>query len=208
MTTPQDLDSEFDQRGGGGTGAPSYDFPTEIQRGKIVPVVGHVVQGQIVDIFATWVKDAQTSELKLDKNGQKQRQINFTLQTEFRNWERAKSPGKDEDGKELPASEDTGLRRVYAKYRMLDAAAGAVRKSPQGRGAPKIGGHLAFRVKDLIWDEKNKTRNPLPDYEAKYEPPSELDNAFDKAGPPAEQSAPTESAPQNDPPVTADGKPW
>lgn len=180
MTTPN-LDSIFEQQAaGGGGGAPSYAFPKVQERGKLVPQVGHVVQGTITDIFATVVKDIDTGDPKRDKNGNEQPQINITLETTFRNWEAAIKPGKDEEGNELPASADEGQRRIYAKHRMLQAIAKAVKESGNS-GAPKVGGKLAVRVKGLVWDEKNPTRNPLPDYDAVYKAPEPGQVAADAA---------------------------
>ena len=203
----QDLDDVFAQQSGGGAGAPSYEFPKVAERNKLVPEVGHVVQGEVVALFKTVVKDAQSGEVKLDKNGNQQPQVNITLKTEFRNWERATKPGKDDDGNELPASEDVGERRIYAKYRMLQAIAKAVKEATGKPGAPREGGILAVRVKGLEWPPSNQSaRNPLPDYEARYTPPAPKNEAADSAF--AQAAQPEPAAPKQDVPVAADGKPW
>lgn len=169
----ENLDDVFDSAGGG-SGAPSYDWPKD---GKN-PRIGAMITGEVVDLFRTVVKDAQTKEPKLDKNGNEQTQVNITIQTNLRNWESVTNVPKDEEGNELPASEDTGLRRIYCKYRMLQATAQAVRESDQKKGAPKIGGKLAVRVKGLV---DVGQLNKLPDYEAKYQPPvaDAMGDAFD-----------------------------
>lgn len=208
----QDLDDVFNQQTEGGGGAPSFAFPKELGRNnKVVPVIGSMVVGEITGLFKTVVKDIDTGEPKLDKNGNQQSQVNITLKTDLRNWEATIKPGKDEDGNELPPSADEGLRRIYAKHRMLQAIAKAVKDAGQ-TGAPKVGGKLAVRVKDLQWDEKNTARNPLPDYDAKYEPPTVapqgVDDAFNEqrtetpapAAAPAQQSAPAAGGWADEPP--------
>lgn len=185
MTGPS-LDDVFAQAGGG-SGAPSYAWPKD---GK-APKIGHVVSGEITDLFLTVVKDADTGDPKLDKNGRTQPQVNVTLQTTLRNWEGVINVPKDEQGNTLPASEDTGLRRIYVKHRMLDAVARAIKESEQKSGGPKVGARLAVKVKGALNTGK---LNPLPDYDARYEPPSGVDEAFRQA---------TESTPRT---PTAQGK--
>lgn len=201
MTAPNqaDLDAIFAAQAGGASGVPSYGFDKVVERNKIVPVIGQVVQGEVVDLFPTVVKDIDTGEPKLDKNGKKQDQINITIRTADRNWAHTINPGKGEDGEELPPEADEGLRRIYAKHRLLQAIAKAVAKATGTAGAPKPGGKLAIKVKSLEWDEKNPTRNPLPDYEAFYEPPNPADAAFAQAAQQTQQATPAQQAPPQTP---------
>lgn len=183
---------------GSGGGAPSYAFPKELGRNnKVVPVIGSTIAGEIEGLFRTVVKDIDTGDPKLDKNGNEQPQVNITLKTSLRNWDSTIKPGKDEEGNELPPESDEGLRRVYAKHRMLQAIAKAVKESGN-TGAPKVGGKLAIKVTNLIWDEKNTARNPLPDYEARYVAPDPgaagMNDAFDGAAAQQEQAAPAAPA--------------
>jgi hypothetical protein len=171
-----DIDSVFDSAGGG-SGAPSYEWPSQIDprnKNRIVPVIGSVVQGTITDIFVTVVKDATTKAPKLNKKQQQQPQVNLTLQTDLRNWDMCKNiplvDPADSNSPQKDPAEDTGERRIYVKYRMLDALARAIKGSPQQKGGPRVGAKVAVRVKDLTYD-KDPLRHPLPDYDAAYEPP-------------------------------------
>lgn len=120
----QDYAGFFEQTsGGGGNGAPSFDFGGQGPEG-----IGRVVHGEIVDIYDTVVTEMDPPhDKKLDKNGKEIPQRNVTLQTELRNWAGAKAPGKDDQGNPLPASEDTGLRRVYLRYKAARRVGDAIR---------------------------------------------------------------------------------
>lgn len=206
MTTPTapgpSLDDIFDSAGGG-SGAPSFAWPVDPANPRL-PAIGGAIQGEITDVYVTVVKDAQTKEPKLNKNGQTSHQVNVTIQTSLRNWEGCKSVPVDEETKQpKPASEDTGLRRIYVKYKMLDAVAAAIQGSAQGKGGPRVGAKIAVKVKALI---DVGQLNPLTDYEAKYLPPA-ADPAADvfaqqQAAPAPQQQAPATpaaSAPAGDP---------
>jgi hypothetical protein len=170
-----DLDDVFD-RAGGGSGAPSFAWPLQDDPRKPdrkVPVIGGSIQGEITDIYVTVVKDPDKDNApKLDKNGKQQPQVNLTIQTTQRNWEGCKNVPTNEDGTAKDPAEDTGERRIYVKFRMLDALAKAIKESEQKKGGPRKGAKVAVRVKDLQYST-NLMRHPLPDYEAKYVPPVE-----------------------------------
>lgn len=180
-----DIDDVFDNAGQGGSGAPSYEWPKQPDpknKNRNVPIIGGDVVGEIVDIYVTVVKDPQNdNKPKLDKRGRQQPQINLTLQTEYRNWERVVNiPTADDGETELPPEEDTGLRRIYVKHRMTDAIAAAIKASGQkplpgkkGPGGPRKGAKVAVKVTDLIYSA-DKLRHPAPDYEAQYKPPVEV----------------------------------
>lgn len=206
MTTPtntapeaysqNDLDSIFDNQGGG-SGAPSFAWPSELGAGnKVLPVIGGAIQGEITDVFVTVVKDAQTREPRLNKRGQQSPQVNLTIKTNLRNWEGCKSVPVDEETQQpKPPSEDTGERRIYVKYKMLDAIGAAIKASPQGRGGPRVGARLAVKVKSLI---DVGQLNPLTDYEARYIPPA-LDPAADAFSQPAAQVPAQQQPPAQQP---------
>lgn len=195
-----DIDATFDSAGSGGSGAPSFAWPAD-PRNPRDPLIGGEIVGEITDIFATVVKDAKTKQPKVNKRGQQMPQFNLTIKTSLRNWEGCKSvPVDEETNAPLPASEDDGSRRIYVKYRMLDALAKAIRESEQGKGGPRIGAKVSVKVTAL---EDVGQINPLPDYEARYRPaPEEAKNdaAFDQAaaasGPAAD---PWASAPSGKP---------
>lgn len=201
-----DLDDVFNNAGGGG-GAPSFEWPSQQDpenRTRFVPVVGGEIVGEITDIYVTVVTETKDGvrQPRLNKRGKQMPQVNLTVQTTLRNWDGCKSIPVDEDTQQpLPASEDTGERRIYVKYRMLDALAKAIKESPQKRGGPRVGAKIAVQVSNLEYDKKDKTRHPLPDYKAKYRPPAEdpAGAVFDQAN--AQQAA--QSAPASDPWATA-----
>lgn len=206
MTAPTqdqtfDLDSVFDNAGGGGSGTPSYEWPQQEdprKKGRFVPIVGGEIKGEITDVFVTFVRDAQTGEAKLNKKNQQMPQVNITIQTDLRNWDGCKSvpltDPKDPNSPPKDASEDTGERRIYVKYRMLDAVARAIKASPQGKGGPRVGAKLAVKVTDLEYNS-NPMYHPLADYQAVYVPP-----ANDPAASVFDQQQPaTPAKPANDP---------
>lgn len=176
-----DLDAVFANASGGGGNVPSFDWQKapKVMNGKDGYLPGDEIRGVVTGLFRTNVKmdgPNGTRVDKLDKNGNTLPQINITLETEHRGWQRVTNIPTGEDGQTpLPASEDEGKRRVYAKYRMLVAVAEAVAKATGRPGAPKIGGKLAIRVKGNV---DTGARNLLPDYEALYVPPSEFDGVF------------------------------
>lgn len=186
-----DVDDVFDSAGGG-SGAPSFEWPAELKQpgNKVVPIIGGQIAGEVTDVFMTVVKDATTKEPKLNKRGKQMPQVNVTLQTTLRYWEGCKKVPIDEETKqELPASEDTGLRRIYVKYKMLDAIAAAIKESDQGKGGPRVGAKLAVKLTKL---EDTGAPNPLPHYEARYVP-APVDtaaDAFDNATAEAAKSEP------------------
>lgn len=214
MTQPDgqvfDIDAAFDGAGSG-SGAPSFKWPKhEDPTGadRKVPIIGGSIVGVITDIYATVVKDPEKKDSdgnplpKLDRRGRQQPQFNLTLQTSLRNWEGVVNVPTAEDGvTPLPASDDTGERRIYVKYKLLEAIAKAIQASEQGKGGPKIGAKLGVKVKDLIYSS-DKMRHPLPDYEAQYWPPVESfgDDAFDSAAAGPAGSEPAGSAPASDEP--------
>lgn len=169
-----DLDAVFDNAGGGGGGAPSFEWPTQIDprnKNRVVPVIGGEIVGEITDVYVSVVKDATTKLPKLNRKGAQMPQVNLTVKTNLRNWEGCtKVPLSDpDDVNSAPAdpAEDTGERRIYVKYRMLDAVAAAIQKSDQKKGGPRKGAMIAVKVSDLTYD-KDPLRHPLPDYEAQY----------------------------------------
>lgn len=205
-----DLDAVFDAAGGG-SGAPSFQWPEDANRN---PQVGASISGTITDIFVTVVRDAQTKQPKVNKAGRQMPQVNITLQTDLRNWQGVKrvplnNPDDPNSGPK-PPSEDTGERRIYVKYRMLDALAKAIKESSQGGGGPRKGARCAVRVSGL---QQTSYLNPLADYQAKYEPPAPTDAAWEQATSqpqaPQQQSytPPPATPPANDPWSAANSEP-
>lgn len=169
-----DIDAAFDSAGGG-SGAPSFQWPSDPATNHKHPLIGGTISGEIVDIFATVVKDATTRIPRVNKNGQQMPQFNITLKTDLRNWEGVNKiplvdPQNPNSGPK-PASEDTGERRIYVKYRLLDAISRAIKAAGQKKangdvgGGPRVGAKLRVRLTKL---EDKGAPNPLPDYEAQY----------------------------------------
>lgn len=194
-------DNFFNENGGPAvTGAPSFKF--EGADPKIV--------GQVVDTFETFVTHIQDvkgtaikkGDSKTDKRGRKQPQLNVTLQTTLRNWEHVTTVPVDKDGAPLDPSEDTGLRRIYVKHRMITA----VRDALEAAKAPRLklakGGTLAVKK---TGEEDIGEINGLPLYEARYALPEPGEDFFKEEAKPAEQAEEKAAATQ---PASSTEPPW
>lgn len=155
-------DNFFD--GVGQSGAPSFKFNG----------VNSGVRGTVVDQYATFVTEPGSREPKTYADGNPIPQLNVTLQTDLRNWDKVSKVPTDENGKAKPASEDDGLRRIYVKYDMRKAVGRALQQVSEK--ALKTGGELA--VKQSGTDDRGKA-NPLPLYEARYKAPEAGADFFD-----------------------------
>jgi hypothetical protein len=98
------------------TGAPGFAFQG----------IGHSLVGKITHEFATAVIDLDTGKPKVDKTGQLRPQLNVTLQTGYRGWAGCKKAPTDAQGNPQSPQADTGLRRAFAKDRMLQNLGAAV----------------------------------------------------------------------------------
>lgn len=125
----------FDDAAKGGGGSPGFKFEK----------IGQGVKGTVTDIFRTKVTKMNSTEPKLDKNGKEIPQLNVTLQTELRDWKGVIKVPLDEDDKPLPASEDTGLRRVFLKYQASRAVADAIKAADAVSSDFKVGSELALK---------------------------------------------------------------
>lgn len=190
------LDDFFEQNvsTGGGPGHPSPKFD------KVGDKIAGYIVGSVREGVVT-IKD--TPDPKLDKNGNTMPQLAITLQTDLRNWDNANRPGRDEDGNDLPPSEDTGLRTIYVKYSsQITKLNEAIRKANSTKkisellvegakvgmqfvGETKVGGG---RLKEYGFAFKESPNAPKA-----------VDSMFDdaEASKPAEKPAPT-SAPAVD----------
>jgi len=185
MTEQQTSGGFFDGIGGG---APSFKFEG--------PETG--VKGKIVDQYLTVVTDTSGNK-KTYSDGREIPQLNVTLQTELRNWDKVKKI-PEVDGKPKPASEDDGLRRIYIKYDMRRAVGVALQNAKEKD--LKTDGILA--VKQTGWKPTNQP-NDLPLYAALYEPPAAGSGFF--GGDTSEDTSPrtgvsvaTQSTPADEPP--------
>jgi tartrate dehydratase beta subunit/fumarate hydratase class I family protein len=197
-----------------GSAAPSYKWP-EAPGGK-----GHVLKGVVVDKYRTIVKKDDPKSKgnkipKLDKNDKEIPQLNITLQTSYRDYDMVpvdkmtgekRVPKDEETGQPL---EDTGLRRIYAKYRMRQAIGEAVKKvTPVGKNAVlEIGSVL--EVKCIGYQDVGAD-NPLPLYVARVTPPAPVeDDGFgDSSSSPATTSKVAETDPWADEKPKSDEPPF
>lgn len=120
--------------------------------------------------------DLDTGELKFWNDGKPMMQMAVTLQTDLRNPEMV---------------EDTGLRKLFVKAKLLEAVRTAVRAS--GAKGLDVGGVLT--VTYIADGERKKAgKNPPKFYTATYAPPSAAQaNAFLNGQQP--QAAPPQQAP-------------
>ena len=125
------------------SGAPTVKFP----------VVGTVVRGTIIDMKKTQQTDIDGNLLTWD-SGEPRWQLVFTLETSERD--------RSIDG-------DDGVRRLYAKYKLLDAIRKAVRDSGF-RGKSLAGGELVVK---FTGEDPPARRglSPTKLYAAKFTPP-------------------------------------
>jgi len=203
----------FDNQGGGGAGAPSFDWRLP---GERTPRPGphSRISGEIVDQFETVQRAyGDPNKILTWDDGTPRPQLNVTLKTSLRNWERVKSVPTDDHGNPLPPQQDTGLRRIYVKGDMPRAIAAALRQTPSaennwtGKGTTQ--GGLEKGDKLAVWvrgfEDKGKG-NPLTLYEAAYKvnPNKETAGYFEENAPAAQ--APQYQAPPPPPPPPAD--PW
>jgi hypothetical protein len=196
MSDGSEYDDFFEGSGGG---APSFKFSGAI---------GDVVSGEVLDQFKTQQTKFGDPNTKLFfDDGAPRMQLNVTLQTALRNWDRVTKVPLDENDQPKPASEDDGKRRIYIKSDMQRAVGKAIREATGKGGGLRNGGTLAVKLTGFKDVGKG---NPLPLYEARYKAPEPgaEDGSFFAAGstPPAQQPAsPQTTAPPADPWGTSSG---
>lgn len=193
--TPGSPDDFFDGVGGGG--APGFKFGG----------TNTGIRGTVVDQYRTFVTEPGSREPKTYPDGTPIPQLNVTLQTDLRNWDKVtKVPVDPETQQPKPASEDDGKRRVFIKYDMRRAVAVALQA--KGEKALKTGGTLAIKQ---TGEKDTGKANGLPLFEARYEAPPENADFFPPEGDSqnpwatsaesaAPAQAPTAAAPVDDEP--------
>lgn len=164
--TPQMTPEQFWTQNGGGGGAPSYDFAAQ----------GDTASGVVVSQVVRQRTEIGDNTVKLfNKDGSPQMQVEITLQTNLRNWEKVKKiptvagPG----GVQLQQhpSEDTGLRRIYAWFKLRDAIVEATGGKPVENG-----GYLQVRWTGVEPNPKGK--EPIKTYQARYKEPDPTNGFF------------------------------
>ena len=163
---------EFDDFFSGGVkGEPGFDWgraTNQQQPGKTA--IGSNIAGIITEMVQMQQTDMATRAPKFYESGDPMMQVAITLQTDLRNWAGIMPEQVPDDpntgGKKHPG-EDTGLRRIYVKNDMKRAVTQACQKVGQ---KPRKGGMLAVQ---LVGYEDRKKGNPMPLYEAVYQPAPE-----------------------------------
>jgi hypothetical protein len=135
--------------------------------------VGSGVIGKVVDQYRTFVTEpgapGKPGKVKTYADGNPIPQLNVTLQTELRNWDKVtKVPLDPETKQPKPASEDDGKRRIYIKYDMRRAVGVALNNA--GKSGLETDGVLGVKISG---GRDVGQVNELPLYEAKYEPPAQ-----------------------------------
>lgn len=147
----QDVADFFNNMGGGGGGAPSFAFKN----------VGDTVKGKVISARSMGRTEFGTSTPLINKKtGLQEKQVQVILETNLRNWDGCTNPGKDQDGNELPGSEDTGSRAIYVKSMMGGAVADAIGNATGGlRRFPAPGDILAVQLSGRKPSGKGKPTN-------------------------------------------------
>lgn len=154
-------DDFFD--GVGGSGAPGFKFAG----------VNSGIKGTVVDQYRTFVTEPGSREPKKYADGTEIPQLNVTLQTDLRNWDKVtKVPTDPETQQEKDPSEDTGLRRIFIKYDMRRAVGAALQAA--GVRALETDGVLAVKQ---TGEKATGKANGLPLYEARYQAAPKVENA-------------------------------
>lgn len=184
------MSNEIDDFFSSGTGgAPSFKFAG----------IGDGVRGTVTDMLLTQQTAYGDPDTKLFfKDGSPRMQLNVTLQTKFRNWDKVAKVPTGEDGKEKPGSEDDGTRRIYVKADMLRAVKEALKE--HSLTSPAKGDDLAVKLAGTKDVGKGNDQNL---FEAKYWVNEKADQAAgdffadekqDQAAAPAKEAAPATKA--------------
>lgn len=184
LSAPTQTIDDFFESSSGGNGAPSFKFQN---------IVGHGVLGIITDQRVAWkTKPGRPGEAPVvhtDKAGNPMTQVEVTLQTNLRNWQDvSKIPTVVNDqGQQiqLPANQDTGLRRVYLWYTLRDAVVRAVQAAGQKR--TDVGWELGVKVEGV--EQNPQGGSPIRKYVAIYRRPTGAVQAAPVVAPP-QQAAP------------------
>lgn len=174
MTDQENYDDFFQ----GGEKIPSFKFEG----------VGSGVVGTIESMTKQQQTDFSdpTKKLFFD-NGDPRMQLRVVLSTTLRGWQGVAKIPTDNEGHELPQSEDDGRRAVYVKSDMQRACADAFRAS--GAPGPRVGGKLGVKVSGFKDVQKG---NPLTLYAAMYQAPVPVEDSFFAGGQQQPQGQPAQ----------------
>lgn len=159
--------------GSGGSGAPSFKFARK----------GDTVKGTVKSLRQTDQTyfsgpDAGKPIPDEKRPGQNKQQIVATLETNLRNWEGVARIPRDEDGNDLPASEDTGSRAIYIKGWMIGAIGDAVRAATNGE---RRGLYVGDQIAVALIEEHDSARQTPKKYKANVKPAAVGAELFDQA---------------------------
>lgn len=135
------------------SGAPTFGFPSKQNAAKNKLLEGSEIEGEVTHREVTQQTDPEDWTVKLFWDADPERpkwQLVITLQTKWRDPE---------------IEGDDGKRRIFAKYKMLDAISDAVNEV----GAPgvEVGGYLKVVHDDIIAPE-SKARSATKLFSATY----------------------------------------
>lgn len=161
---------QFMQTAGGGQGAPGFKFEG-LEDG---------LMGPIVDLRVTDVTDpalAAPNNFVLNPDGSRKKQLEVTIQTQFRGWQKCKVPmdtvalpNGGQQTQPRDPSRDDGKRRIFAKGNMLYVIGEAVSEATGGATrAPAIGGTLGVKY---VGNLETGKPSPAKQYLARYTAPS------------------------------------
>lgn len=180
----------------GGSGAPSYKWGSIPNVAPQPTDIGEFVQGEIISQRVQQQTQGldDDREPKFDKNGNPLWQLVVVMKTPLRGWQKvttSRQTGqpnvpKDDNGQPLGPEHDEGLRTINIKNLMSEAVQRAMRDA----GVTQLddGGKLGIRLKGFRGTGKG---NPMPEYDAFYEPPAPKTASADwAAAAPAPQQSP------------------
>lgn len=175
-----------DKSAGGGMFAPSWK-PNGL---------GDGFKGEVLAWREEFATKFGSEETLTDKNGNPIKQYVVTVQTPFRNWDRVSKVPTDDDGREMPASEDNGNRNVYIKYDTNTGAAAqaVIAAMPEADDlSDAVGGVLMGKLTEQRPTTKG---NPFNIFEYRFEAPAK-EGGFQQA---AASSAEPDAAPKAEAP--------
>lgn len=188
--------------GGGGDGILGASFkPNGLNDG---------MKGKILALELRKAKKYNSEDDLLDKNGNPVSEYVVTVQTDLRNWDRvANVPNKwdesgNDTGQKMEPSEDTGIRKHYAKWGNLDRLEDALNAAANlNEPSDAVGLDLALYLKEQVPTTKGNPRNDYA-YQATGTPtPKGLSAGSGTPAPPqapAAQAAPFQAPPTEAPP--------
>lgn len=120
------------------------------------------VRGEILHAMENKAMEYNSDKVLTDRNGNEVLQYVVTLQTPLRDWQKVAKIPVDDDGKQLPPSEDTGIRKIYAKYgnktRLAQALIAAYPDLSNGEIGDTVGMELAVKLAELVPTNKGNDR--------------------------------------------------